>query len=1453
MSRIDYSVWDHIEVSDDEDDTHPNIDTPSLFRWRHQARVERMEDFQKKGDEINKALNDCRRKLAEAQKKVQELNISGTDDAKAELSKAQAEEKKLKKEEREWEKKFDDHNREEKKMPWNVDTLSKDGFSKSIVNVKPESIEETEEEKEQKHKTFVEKYEKQIKHFGMLRRWDDSQKYLSDNPHLVCEETANYLVIMCIDLEVEEKHALMEQVAHQTIVMQFILELAKSLKVDPRGCFRQFFAKIKTADQQYQEAFNDELESFKERVRGRAKIRIEKAMKEYEEEERQKRLGPGGLDPVEVYESLPQEMQKCFDEKDIQMLQDVISKMDPTEAKAHMKRCIDSGLWVPNSKVDDGDEKEEEATYEENGERYLSHTSGEITAEDLCISAAEAVGITPMCHVLFALYNPLSGCWYSPNHVFSPKESPSLVLHYCMRFYFYNWHGLHDPQKVVSRYRLKCGTDQGSSPLLEITSLEYLFSQAKYEFVNEVVQMEAIQSEDELNRFKNESLGMAVLHLSHHALQTGCTLREAAEKISFLHCIPRSFAKHISKTNVLTKFRIHRVFADFVRTFQQHTVDKGRLGPHEIMYKYISTLEHLAPRFGTETFPVPHLEVRTDGDGGSSYSSTTNVQGASKDNFAAPATHEIFVSGTKGIKWRKASGHRAQENSYLRNDYMSKTKQESNEANANTPSEWTSFCDFPEITHIAISGANVCISTQDNRCMEVQMNSSQEARSFISLLDGYYRLTADAHHYLCHEVAPPRVVLSEANGLHGPMHDDFVLLKLKKEAAEEGAFLVRWSVLDYHRIILAVLNTDKNESPQSHKQFRIQYKELSNLLVVRKKVDDTVNELISLNITQLRFHQIKDRDIVQEQHLGRGTRTNIYLGRCRPQGQGNADDEDEFNNNSNSKWTRVVLKILDQNHKDMALPFFETASIMSQVSHSHLVFVHGVSVKGSENIMVEEYFEFGPLDVFLRKEKASVTPQWKFIVAKQLATALSYLENKGLVHGNVCARNILVVRKGLEHGTTPFIKLSDPGIGLSYLSREERLERIPWIAPEYIDSDTPIGDTGDQWSFGVTLLEICNNGEVPMSGYELSKKERFYQQKGRLAEPSSQELASFISMCLTYEPVERPSFRKVLRQLTEIMVKNPDIPPSEALPYTDPSGHFGKVFLYLYDPANDGTGEHVAVKALKQENGFVPDGWMKEIEILKSLYHRNIVKYKGCCTELGGQVVQLIMEYLPLGSLREYLFKRKLGIPRCQVLFFFLQKKLWFSIFPVFASCFIKGMDYLHSKRYIHRDLAARNVLVENDRLVKIGDFGLTKYIPEGEIYYRVREDGDSPVYWYAIECLKESKFSFSSDIWSFGVTLYEIFTRCDPRQSPPTKFFEMMEPAQGQMTVMVLIKLLEKQLRLPCPKECPHEVKILMDQCWATEPSDRPSFKSLIEKLEAIRRTYDWQPGINFSLAQIC
>ncbi|XP_070684439.1 hsp90 co-chaperone Cdc37 [Pempheris klunzingeri] len=360
---VDYSAWDHIYVSDDEDATSPFVDTQSLFRMRHRSRLEKMAEFQQRGEDLENNFAECKRLLEEAKVRLKELeegNKEGEEDEEreAELKKVQAEVRKLKKDEKSFEKMIEEHRREEKKKPWNVDTISQEGFSKSVLNLKPK--EETEKEKVEKHKTFVEKYATEIKHFGMLRRWDDSQKYLSDNPHLVCEETANSLVVICIDFEIDEKHALMEQVAHQAIVMQFILDTARTLKVDPRGCFRQFFSQIKTADKPHQDVFNHELDLLKERVRSCAKIKMESAMKELEEEEQQKRLGPGGLDPAEVYESLPKEIQRSFDEKNIQMLQEAINKLHPEEGKYHLRRCIDSGLWVPDSGEGDDEEDEED-------------------------------------------------------------------------------------------------------------------------------------------------------------------------------------------------------------------------------------------------------------------------------------------------------------------------------------------------------------------------------------------------------------------------------------------------------------------------------------------------------------------------------------------------------------------------------------------------------------------------------------------------------------------------------------------------------------------------------------------------------------------------------------------------------------------------------------------------------------------------------------------------------------------------------------------------------------------------------------------------------------------------------------------------------------------------------------------------------------------------------------
>ncbi|KAK2159781.1 hypothetical protein LSH36_146g01060 [Paralvinella palmiformis] len=370
MARpIDYSVWDHIEISDDEDDTHPNIDTPSLFRWRHQARVDRMEQNKKAKEEFQKEYSGYQQKANEVKRKLKEAEEKA---AVEELSKLKLELSDIEKQEIEWKKKEEELNMKEKSTPWNVDTLSKDGKCKTIINkIEPAQKQQlTDEEKAQRQVAFSEKYEAEIKKFGMLHKYDDSQQYLVDHPHLVCEEAANFLVLWCVNLEVEEKHDLMEHVSHQTIVMQFILELAKSLDVDPRGCIRGFFSKIKLAEKQYMDAFNDELEAFKERVRSRAKVRIEEAIKKIEEEERQKRLGPGGLDPVEVFETLPKCLQDCFESKDLELLKKIISDMPKEEAEYHMKRCVDSGLWVPDAKKaegqsNDGGSESDEEVYEE--------------------------------------------------------------------------------------------------------------------------------------------------------------------------------------------------------------------------------------------------------------------------------------------------------------------------------------------------------------------------------------------------------------------------------------------------------------------------------------------------------------------------------------------------------------------------------------------------------------------------------------------------------------------------------------------------------------------------------------------------------------------------------------------------------------------------------------------------------------------------------------------------------------------------------------------------------------------------------------------------------------------------------------------------------------------------------------------------------------------------------
>lgn len=1150
--------------------------------------------------------------------------------------------------------------------------------------------------------------------------------------------------------------------------------------------------------------------------------------------------------------------------------------------------------------------------YWSNGkEHYVSFTQTSTTAEEICIHIAQRLGITPLCYTLFALYDVQEKHWYPPNHQFNITKEMKLLLHFRMRYYFRNWHSMNEKEPIVCRNVPKISDSsedksraEQAGAILDLASFEYLFEQGKFDFVNDIVSLKDFHSEQDVHKFKNESLGMAVLHLSHIAIKKKVSLEDVAKQISFKECIPKSFCHQIQQNNYLTKYRMRKVFKKFVRHFHLHTVSPGKLSMEDVMYKYLSTLENLAPKFGCETFRALSLELPKEDEKLSLYVNGGYMDHTECTSKEPTATHQVMVRGMEGISWRVMREEELLESSSQRSYFSKKTRGKGQKAGKPVtraePSapKWNPFCDFQDITHIVVSQSRVSINCQNNQCLEILLPSYEEALSFVSLVDGYFRLTTDSNHYLCHEVAPPRLVMSVANGIHGPLQEQYVVQKLKREEQVDGLYVIRWSAFNFNRLIMTVKGSNQGKI-FSYRQFRIDKEgelytleqwdrgflsvkeltenlrgctlrsgmetfhvkqcilpksgEVSNLTICRKERNSKENAVSrNLNLSQLSFHQIRKHEISQKAHLGQGTRTNIYEGVLMV--SGGVDEESEYESselNNNSRDLRVVLKVLDPSHQDIALAFFETASLMSQVSHIHLVFVHGVCVRESENIMVEEFIEHGPLDVCLRKDKHLITTGWKFTVARQLASALSYLEDKNLVHGNVCANNILLARKGLEDGSSPFIKLSDPGVTFTVLSREERVDRIPWISPECVRNVSTLSTAADKWSFGTTLLEICFNGEVPLKERTPPEKERFYEKELGLPEPSCKELADLIRQCHNYNPSGRPSFRTILRDLTQLQPQdlsdiasiNPDFSIADPTVFQKRylkkirelgEGHFGKVSLYCYDPNNDGTGEMVAVKSLKSGcSQQLETSWKGEIKILKTLYHENIVKYKGRCSEQGDKIVQLIMEYVPLGSLRDYLPKHNVSL--AQIL--------------LFAQQICEGMAYLHSQHYIHRDLAARNVLVENENVVKIGDFGLAKAVPEGHEYYRVREDGDSPVFWYAPECLKECKFFYASDVWSFGVTLYELLTRCDSYLSPPAKFIEMIGVTQGQMTVVRLIDLLDRGQRLPCPSDCPMEIYKLMKDCWETEANFRPSFPNLIPILKSFHATYSTPAPSVFSV----
>ncbi|XP_030015743.1 tyrosine-protein kinase Fes/Fps [Sphaeramia orbicularis] len=248
-------------------------------------------------------------------------------------------------------------------------------------------------------------------------------------------------------------------------------------------------------------------------------------------------------------------------------------------------------------------------------------------------------------------------------------------------------------------------------------------------------------------------------------------------------------------------------------------------------------------------------------------------------------------------------------------------------------------------------------------------------------------------------------------------------------------------------------------------------------------------------------------------------------------------------------------------------------------------------------------------------------------------------------------------------------------------------------------------------------------------------------------------------------------------------------------------GNFGEV--YSGHLRSDNT--PVAVKSCKeslaseQKNKF-----LMEARILKQYDHPNIVKLIGVCTQK--QPIYIIMELVQGGDFLSYLRHEGQN----------LRPKTLVKMTGNVAS----GMEYLESKKCIHRDLAARNCLVAENNMVKISDFGMSRQEDDG-VYSAEGGLRQIPVKWTAPEALNYGRYTTESDVWSFGVLLWETFSL---GMTPYTS-----------MTNQQTREEVEKGYRMPAPNGCPVEVSRLMTSCWQYDPKNRPSFKKLRTDLAAI------------------
>ncbi|XP_043679343.1 uncharacterized protein LOC122634453 isoform X6 [Vespula pensylvanica] len=335
---------------------------------------------------------------------------------------------------------------------------------------------------------------------------------------------------------------------------------------------------------------------------------------------------------------------------------------------------------------------------------------------------------------------------------------------------------------------------------------------------------------------------------------------------------------------------------------------------------------------------------------------------------------------------------------------------------------------------------------------------------------------------------------------------------------------------------------------------------------------------------------------------------------------------------------------------------------------------------------------------------------------------------------------------------------------------------------------------------------------IGMSKPEMRRLKKYFQKHF-----PQNYLSKFKKMLLPKREEQTPSALGMLPEERQdrppVRVPNKHMIPADAIIVNKElgTGEFGVVQQGVW--TNDGERIQVAIKCLSRERmQNNPIEFLKEAAIMHSIDHEHIVRLYGVVLDTNS--LMLVTELAPLRSLLECLKEPSLR-----------------ASFPVLSLCdfavqIADGMQYLEAKRLIHRDLAARNILVFSKNKVKISDFGLSRALGVGKDYYQTNFNVNLklPIAWCAPECISYLKFTSASDVWAYGVTLWEMFSYG-------------FQPWAALTGHQILEAIDEPNFqRLEQPECCPKDYFSLMQQCWQHEPSKRPKFSELINLLPDLK-----------------